>query len=113
VEIEERISGDVAILDLRGRLVQDDDGEGLFRQKVDDLIQRGRKNILLNLNDVTDLDSTGVGAVVWKYVTLKRQGGTLKLVGLTPRSRRILATAKLLTVLAAFDAEAEAVKSFQ
>ena len=112
MEVERRISGGVAILDLTGRLVQDD-GETLFRQKVDELIQQGHRRILVNFNGVSDLDSTGVGVVVWKYITLKRQGGALKLLRLTPRCRRILTTTRLLSVLEAFDSEAEAVESFR
>ena len=112
MEIEGRVSAGVAILDLKGRLVMDD-GEKLFLQRVDELIRQGHRHILLNFNGVSDLDSTGVGVLVWKYITLQRQGGALKLLRLTPRCRRILTTTKLLSVLKAFDSEAEAVESFR
>ena len=112
MEIEERVSAGVSILDLKGRLVLDD-GEKLFLQKVDALIQRGQKSILVNFSDVSDLDSTGVGVLVWKYITLRRQSGSLKLLRLSPRARRILSTAKLLSVLDAFESEADAVESFR
>lgn len=112
MEIAARVSGGVDILDLKGRLVLDD-GDIVFRRQVDALIQEGHRRILLNFAEVTDLDSTGVGVVVWKYITLQRQGGALKLERLNTRCHRILRTARLLTVLATFDSEAEAIDSFQ
>lgn len=112
MKIEARVSAGVAILDLNGRLVLDD-GERLLRQRVDELIQQGHRHILVNFANVSELDSTGVGVVVWKYITLHRQGGALKLLSLTPRCRRILATTKLLSVLAVFDSETEAIDSFR
>jgi len=111
MEIETRVSGGVAILDLKGRLVLDD-GEKLFLQKADEAIQQGHRRVLVNFAGVSEMDSTGVGVVVWKYITLKRQGGALKLLHLSARCRRILTTAKLLSVLASFDSEAEAIESF-
>jgi anti-sigma B factor antagonist len=111
MDIAERIVGGVAILDLHGRLILSD-GERVFRQKVDALIARGQKMFLVNLDDVSYLDSAGVGAVVWKYVTLKRQGGSLKLLRLHPRTQKVLSVTKLLTVLETFDSEADALATF-
>lgn len=112
MEIAERLQDGVAILDISGRLILSD-GEREFRQKVDDLIARGEKRILVNLDGVTYLDSAGVGAIVWKYVTLKRQGGDLRLLNLHMRTHKVLSVTKLLTVLKSFDAEAAAVASFR
>ena len=109
--IQERIVGNVAILDLSGRLILAD-GEESFRRNVDDLARRGHIRVLVNFEDVSYVDSAGVGAVVWKYVTLKRQGGALKLLNLRPRSYKVLATTRLLTVLENFASEDEAVASF-
>ena len=111
MEIVERLVGNVAILDLSGRLILSD-GEELFRKKVDDLVGRGQLHVLVNFQDVNYLDSAGVGAVVWKYVTLRRQGGALKLLNLKPRTHRVLTTTRLLTVFENFDSEDEAVASF-
>lgn len=112
MEISERIVDNIVVLDLSGRLILSD-GEELFRKKVDDLVQKGRVNILVNFQGVDYLDSAGVGAVVWKYVTLRRQGGALKLLNLKPRSHRVLTTTKLLTVLENFDSEMDAIHSFK
>lgn len=111
MEIAERTAGDVTILDLRGRLILGD-GDRIFRQQIDALVERGRLKLLVNFAGVTYLDSAGVGVLVWKYVTLRRRGGALKLVHLEPRSFKVLLIAKLLTVLESFDSEAEAVRSF-
>jgi anti-sigma B factor antagonist len=112
MEIAERVVDGVAILDLSGRLILSD-GEKTFRQKVDDLVLQGQKKILVNFDNVTYLDSAGVGAVVWKYVTLKRQGGDLKLLNLHLRTHRVLAVTKLLTVLQSFDSETAALAAFR
>lgn len=112
MEIAERIVGSVVVLDLSGRLILSD-GEEKFRLKVDELVGRNLRQVLVNFENVTYLDSAGVGAIVWKYVTLRRQGGVLKLLNLKPRSHRVLTTTKLLTVLENFDSEPEAVASFQ
>jgi anti-anti-sigma factor len=106
-----RFVGGVAVVDLDGRLILGD-GEQAFRQHVDELVQQGWLKILLNFNDVSYIDSAGVGAVVWKYVTLQRRGGALKLVNLKMRTHRVLSITKLLTVLQNFESEDEAVRSF-
>jgi anti-anti-sigma factor len=111
MEIIERDAAGISILDLSGRLVLTD-GEKVFREKIDELTTRGQTRILVNFKDVTYLDSAGVGAVVWKYVTLKRQGGALKLLHLSARSHKVLSVTKLLTVLDTFDSEDAALKSF-
>jgi stage II sporulation protein AA (anti-sigma F factor antagonist) len=112
MDIAERLVGGVTILDLKGRLVFPE-GDQPFRQRVDDLMARGSRLFLINFDDVTYVDSAGVGAVVWKYVTLKKQGGGLKLMHLHPRTYKVFAVTKLLTVLEHFDSEAAAIKSFE
>ncbi|OFW25145.1 MAG: hypothetical protein A3H97_19920 [Acidobacteria bacterium RIFCSPLOWO2_02_FULL_65_29] len=111
MEIVERFVDNVAVLDLKGRLILAD-GDGMFLRKIDELIRLGHTRILLNFHDVSYLDSAGVGVVVWKYVTLKRQGGALKLLHLKDRSQKVLRVTRILTVLESFDSETEAVASF-
>ena len=110
--IAERTAGDVTILDLDGRLVLGE-GDHVFKNAVDALVRQGQRKFLLNFADVTFLDSAGVGAVVWKYVTLQKKGGMLKLLNLTSRSHQILLITKLLGVIEAFESETEAVQSFR
>ncbi len=110
--IVERTAGDVTILDLNGRLILGE-GDVIFKNAVDALVRQGHKKFLLNFADVTFLDSAGVGAVVWKYVTLQKKGGMLKLLNLTTRSHHILLITKLLGVIDTFESEAEALQSFR
>ena len=112
MEIRERTSGDVTILDLKGRLILGD-GEQAFRELVHGPTYLGCHKLLLNFAGVTSLDSAGIGSLVWKYVTMKKQGGDLKLMHLTQRSRDILWVTKLNTVFETFDSEAAALKSFE
>lgn len=67
---------------------------------------------MLNLRGVTSLHSGGVGALVWKYVTVRRQGGELKLVHLSERAHSVSMITKLLTVFDVFESEAQAIASF-
>ncbi len=111
MDIEVRIVGGVAILDLKGRLILEE-GEQAFRREVDTLTENGQLKVLVNFEGITYLDSAGVGAVVWKYVTIKRKGGVLKLLNLKARSYRVLSVTKILSVLESYESEEEALKSF-
>ena len=111
MQITERSVGDVIILDLDGRLVVED-GVTPFVERMNALVRHGRKKILLHFALVTYLDSSGVGAVVWKYVTARKQDSRVKLLNLTRKSRNVLMITKLLTVLEAFDSEQQAIDSF-
>lgn len=111
MQIEERSSGDVMILDLKGKLTLGD-GDELLKDKVNSLIQQGYRKLLLNLEGVPYVDSAGLGEIVRTYTTVSRQGGKLKLLNLTKRIEDLLSITKLLTVFETFDTEQEAVKSF-
>ena len=109
--ITEHIVGDVAVIDINGRVTS---GEGveILRDKINSLLHQGYQKLLLNLAGVDYLDSAGLGEIVGTFATVRRQGGTLKLLGLTSRIRDLLSITKLLTVFETFDSEAEAVRSF-
>jgi anti-sigma B factor antagonist len=111
MHITERTAGDVTILDLDGRLVYGDGFEEL-REALSRLVGEGRVNVLLNLDRVTALDSSGVGLIACKYLTVKRNGGHLKLCNLHVRTHRVLNITKLLTVFESFDSEADALRNF-
>ena len=112
MQIEERIVGDVTILDLKGKMTLGE-GDELLKDKINSLIHQGKKKLLLNLEGVPYIDSAGLGEIVRTYTTVSRQGGSLKLVNLTKRITDLLSITKLLTVFETFDAEKEAVASFQ
>src|SRR5947208_11601059 len=111
MQIEERAVGDVVVLDVKGRVMLGE-GDELLKDKVNSLLNQGRKKIVLNLAEVPYIDSAGLGEVVRTFTTVSRQGGHLKLLNLTKRITDLLAITKLLTVFESFDAEAEAVRSF-
>jgi len=109
--IEERAAGDVTILDLKGKMTLGE-GDEILKDKVNSLAMQGRKQIVLNLEAVPYIDSSGLGEIVRTYTTVSRQGGSLKLLGLTKRITDLLSITKLLTVFETYDNEADAVRSF-
>lgn len=111
MEIEQRPSGDVMILDLKGKLTIGS-GDELLKDKIHSLIQQGHKKLLLNLAGVPYVDSAGLGAIVSSYTTVSRESGSLKLLGLTSRIKDLLAITKLLTVFDTYELESDAVASF-
>jgi len=111
MEIEERTSGDVKILDLQGRLTLGE-GDELLKDKINSLLLQGYRKLILNLESVPYIDSAGLGEIVRTYTTVSRQGGNLKLLHLTKRIEDLLAITKLLTVFETYDSENEAVSSF-
>jgi anti-sigma B factor antagonist len=111
MNIDERVVGDVTILDLKGKMTLGE-GDELLKEKINSLIQQGHKKLLLNLEAVPYIDSAGLGEIVRTYTTVSRQGGKLKLLNLTKRIQDLLAITKLLTVFETFDNEQEVVRSF-
>jgi len=112
LRIAEREFDGVTILDMAGRLVLDQ-GDAAFRDWITDLVARGRTQIILNLREVSYIDSAGVGVMVAKLLSVRRAGGDMKLLHLTPRSNRVMTITKLLTVFEAYTDEQEAVRSFR
>ena len=101
----------VAIVDMSGRITL---GEGsvVLRDTIRDLIGKGSKKILLNLGDVTYIDSSGIGELVSAFTAVRREGGELKLLNLTKKVHDLLQITKLYTVFDIKDDETTAIKSF-
>ena len=101
----------ITIVDLSGRITL---GEGsvVLRDLVRDLLAKGNKSILLNLGDVTYIDSSGIGELVSAYTTVRNGGGELKLLNLTKKVHDLLQITKLYTVFDIKDDEASAIQSF-
>ena len=101
----------VTIVDLSGRITL---GEGsvVLRDTVKDLVGKGQKSIVLNLGDVTYIDSSGIGELVSAFTSVRNQGGELKLLNLTKKVRDLLQITKLYTVFDVKDDEASAVAAF-
>lgn len=111
LQIAERQVDEITVLTLAGEITADD-GDIAFGRLVDDLIKRGVTKIVVNLADVTYIDSAGVGMMVFEAKLLREKQGVMKLSNLTGRSHRLLAILKLKTVFEVFDDEASALKSF-
>jgi anti-sigma B factor antagonist len=111
MDIAERAVNDVTVLDLKGKMTLGE-GDELLKDKINSLLQQGKKKLVLNLEGVPYIDSAGLGEIVRTYTTVSRQGGSLKLLNLTKRIEDLLSITKLLTVFETFDTEQEAVKSF-
>lgn len=111
MDIKERVVDGVSVLDLSGKIVLGE-GDGQVRERIKDLLSDGQKKILLNLGDVTYIDSAGLGALISSYTTTKREGGKLKLVNLTKRIQDLLAITKLITVFDTYETEQEAIESY-
>ena len=112
MHISERTVGDVVIVDLSGKVTLGDGGDVVLKDKMQSLVQQGRKKVLLNLGDVSYVDSAGLGQIVQSYATVMKNGGSLKLLNVTKRIRDLLSITKLLTVFECHDSEDEAVTSF-
>jgi anti-sigma B factor antagonist len=112
VQVEQRISGDVAVVTLTGDITLNKGGNVLLKDKVSSLLQQGHKNIVVDLGGVSYVDSAGLGELVQAYVTTKNREGNLKLLNVTKRLRELLVVTKLLTVFETFDSEADALASF-
>ena len=111
MDIKERVVESVSILDLSGKIVLGE-GDVQIKERIRDLLSDGQRKILLNLGDVSYIDSAGLGALISSYATTKREGGHLKLVNLTKRVQDLLAITKLITVFDTFESEKEAIDSF-
>jgi anti-sigma B factor antagonist len=104
--------GDVTVVDAEGRITL---GEGAttFRDTVRELANAGNKKLLLNLAEVSYIDSSGIGEMVSGFTTITNQGGQVKLLNLTKRVKDLLQITKLYTVFEVFDDEAHGVRSFK
>ncbi len=103
--------GDVRILDLAGKITIGA-GDVELRRLVEEALAAGKSRILVNLKDVTHIDSSGIGELVACYTSVKRRGGSMKLENLPPKINDILQVTQLITVFDVFDNEAEAIASF-
>jgi anti-sigma B factor antagonist len=103
--------GDVTVLDVAGRITLGE-GSSALRDTLRDLVSKGQKKILLNLGEVSYIDSSGIGELVSGFTTVANHGGQLKLLGLTKRVKDLLQITKLYTVFDVHDDEAGAVRSF-
>jgi len=101
----------IVVIDMSGRITL---GEGCtqLRELVREQLGKGTKHLLLNLADITYIDSSGIGELVSGFTTVSNQGGKLKLLNLTKKVHDLLQITKLYTVFDVYDDEAKAITSF-
>ena len=112
VNMSTRQVGDVTVVDVSGRITLGD-GASTFRDTLRDQASKGNKKLLLNLAEVSYIDSSGIGEMVSGFTTVSNQGGQVKLLNLTKRVKDLLQITKLYTVFEVFDDESTAVRSFK
>ena len=103
--------GAVTVLDVDGRITEEDGAETL-REAVQCLVSQGRMQLVVNCQSVPYIDSTALGEIVRAYTTVTRRGGVLNRLALTPRVRHLLGMTRLLSVFELFETEALVVESF-
>ena len=111
LKVNTRQAGDVAVIDVSGRITIGE-GSSVIRDTMRDLTTKGNKKILLNLGDVSYLDSLGIGELVAGFTSVANAGGTVKLLGLTKHVKDVLQITRLYTVFEVHEDEAQAVRSF-
>lgn len=111
IRIQARESGDVAIIQLSGRVTLGE-ATGKLRESIRSLVDRGYSRFVLNLTETEYLDSAGLGEIVGAYTTVAGAGGGMKLVGVRGRALDLLQITRLATLFEFFDGEAAAVASF-
>jgi anti-sigma B factor antagonist len=111
VKLTTRQVGDVAVMDVAGRITLGE-GSATLRDAMRDMVSKGQKKILLNLGEVSYIDSSGIGELVSGFTTVTNSGGALKLLNLNKRVKDLLQITKLYTVFDVHEDEAGAIRSF-
>jgi anti-sigma B factor antagonist len=110
--IKERQLGDVTVLDLKGR-VRVGGATVALHKSFRSLVQEGKVQIILNLVDVSHIDSSGLGELISSHISVFNKGGEIKLVQLTETLRELMTATKLLTIFDVYENEADALASFR
>jgi anti-sigma B factor antagonist len=111
LRMAERDVNGVTVLDIEGRIVLGEESNA-FREKVKGLLASGKKKIVLNMAQVSYIDSAGLGTLVATFHSARSQGAMLKLANLGAKFKEVLQVTKLMTVFDTYDTEAAAVQSF-
>jgi len=106
-----RKAGEVVIIDVDGKILLGE-GDVEIKRAVEDLLRKGKKNVVLNMAKVPYLDSSGLGELIRCFTTLRKSGGSFKLLSPNRRIIDLLSITKLLNVFDCYDSEESALKSF-
>ena len=110
MNIQERNLNDITVLDLDGTFALG--GHAEFRRHIETAIESGNRRLIINLEKVSYIDSSGIGELVSGYTQMQRVSGKMKLLNLSKRVNQLLVITKLVTVFETFDSESEAISSF-
>ena len=111
VKLTTRQVGDVTVVDVAGRITLGE-GSATLRDAMREMVNQNQKKILLNLGEVSYIDSSGIGELVSGFTTVTNSGGALKLLNLNKRVKDLLQITKLYTVFDVHEDEAGAIRSF-
>ena len=111
VKLNTRQVGDVSVIDVTGRITLGE-GSSTLRDAIREMVTKGQKKILLNLGEVSYIDSSGIGELVSGFTSVTNSGGQLRLLNLTKRVKDLLQITKLYTVFDVHESEASAIRSF-
>jgi anti-sigma B factor antagonist len=112
MQIDEKMNGEVVVVKITGDITLNQGGDVLLKDKIQSLLQQGQRKLVLDLGNVSYVDSAGLGQLVQIHATTKSKGGSLRIVNVTKRLKDLLVVTKLVTVFDSYDSEAEAVASF-
>lgn len=104
-------SGTIAIIEIRGSLVGDGDTD-MLREAVADFIEQGNKCLVINLQKVTYINSSGIGSIIGAHTSYVKNGGEVKLSGISHSVQNLLVVTKLIDIFDVYDTVDEAVKNF-
>lgn len=113
LQVSIRKSGDVTILDLQGRSTIDAGESELLESHLKKLISNGARKLLLNLAELTQVDSTGLSVMVGTCVSLRRQGGDLRVLRPSGPVLEVFRVLRLQEAISSFEDEAQALASFR
>ena len=111
LRMSDRDVNGVTVIEIEGRIVLGEESNS-FREKVKSLLAAGKKKIVLNLANVSYIDSAGLGTLVATFHSSRSQGATLKLANLGQKFKEVLQVTKLMTVFDTYENETEAINSF-
>jgi len=111
LEIVQREQEGIVIVDLKGQLTLGET-QADFRSELDKLVRSGKSSVVLNLNDVSEIDTTGLGELLFAVAKLRKAGGGLALVNLKPSHIKLLLEAKVANIFEVFKTDQDAINSF-
>ena len=104
-------NGKIAIIEIKGSLVGDKDTDQ-FRESIADFVEQGNRALVVDLSRVNYVNSSGIGAIIAAYSSYSKNGGVIKLAGLSNNVQNLLVVTKLIDIFDVYDKVSEAIESF-